>query len=128
MSKTNQELSRRERQIMDVLYRLGEATASDVQEELPNPPSNSAVRTLLRILEKKGHVIHQQDGPRYVFHPTVSRSAARRSALEHLVTTFFEDSNELAVAALLNLESEPLSDEQLSKLQSMIDRARAEGR
>ena len=128
MSKSDQELSRRERQIMDVLYRLGSATASDVLDELPNPPSNSAVRTLLRILEKKGHVSHQQDGPRYVFHPTVPRSAARRTALRHLVSTFFDNSNELAVAALFDLESEPMSEEQLAKLQAMIDRARMEER
>jgi predicted transcriptional regulator len=84
-------ISRRERQILDVLFRLGRATVTEVRDRLPDPPSYSAVRALLRILEQKGHVRHLQDGPRYVFMPTVRRDSAKRSALRHLVNTFFED-------------------------------------
>src|SRR5436853_3961517 len=97
-SSTSHSLSRRERQIMDVLYRRGEATAAEVRDDLPAPPSYSTVRALLRILETKGHVRHRLDGPRYVFEPTSSRAAERRSALAHLVKTFFDGSIETAVA------------------------------
>ncbi len=128
MSRVKPELSRRERQIMDILYRSGAATASEVLARLPDPPSNSAVRTLLRILEEKGHLRHEQDGPRYVFHPIVPREAARRNAMRHLLTTFFDSSNEQAFAAMLDLGKEPLAEEELTRLQEMIDRARAEGR
>src|SRR5438128_478613 len=99
------QLSRRERQIMDVIYRRGRATAAEVLEELPDPPSYSAVRALLRLLEEKGHVKHEQDGPRYVFTPTVTRERARRSALKHVVRTFFDGSATDAVAALLDGDS-----------------------
>lgn len=121
-------LSRRERQIMDVIYRLGQATAQEVVDNLNDPPSYSAVRGLLRILEEKGHVKHRQDGPRYVYHPTVPRERARESALRQLVRTFFQDSPEEAVAALLDMSAAKLSDEELDRLSDLIARARKEGR
>ena len=121
-------LSRRERQIMDVVYRLGRATAAEVRQGLPDPPSYSAVRALLRILEEKGHLRHEQDGPRYVFLPTVPRDKARRSALRQLVQTFFEGSTAQAVAALLDAPDAQLSDEDLDRLAGLIDQARKEGR
>ncbi len=121
-------LSRRERQIMDVVYRLGRATAAEVLEALPDPPSYSSVRALLRVLEEKGHLRHEQDGPRYVFLPTVPRDKARRSALRQLVQTFFEGSTAQAVAALLGEPGAGLSDEDLDRLSRMIDRARKEER
>jgi predicted transcriptional regulator len=121
-------LSRRERQIMDVVYRMGRATAAEVQEALADPPSYSAVRALLRVLEEKGHLRHEQDGPRYVFLPTVPRDKARRSALRQLVQTFFEGSTAQAVAALLDAPDAKLSDEDLERLARLIDQARQEGR
>ena len=127
-SPMHQSLSRRERQIMDVVYRLGRATAAEVQEALPDPPSYSAVRALLRILEDKGHIRHEQDGPRYVFLPTLSRDKARRSALKQLVQTFFEGSTAQAVAALLGERRSDLSDEDLDRLSRLIDQARREER
>jgi predicted transcriptional regulator len=117
-------LSRRERQIMDLLFRKERATAADVQRELPDPPSYSAVRALLRILEDKGHVRHEQDGPRYVYVPRVDREQASRSALRHLVATFFDGSTEQAMAALL--EARPLEDDELSRMAELIDKARRE--
>jgi len=104
-------LSRRERQIMDIVYELKEATAAQVLERLPNPPSYSAVRALLRVLEGKGHLTHKQDGPRYVFIPTLPREEARQNALKHLLNTFFDGSTEKVVAALLNISEEELSEE-----------------
>lgn len=121
------QLSRRERQIMDVVYRLGQATAAEVLAELPEPPSYSAVRAMLRLLEEKGHVRHEQDGPRYVYLPTVNRDKARRSAMRHLVRTFFDGSTEDAVAALLQNDA-GISDEELSRLAKLIDGAKKEGR
>ncbi len=121
-------LSRRERQIMDVLFRLGEATAADVLEGLPDPPSYSAVRALLRILEEKGQITHTQDGPRYVYRPTVAPEKASRSALRHVLRTFFDGSAEQAVAALLDEAGGDLSDAELDRLASLIDQARQEGR
>ncbi len=121
------QLSRRERQIMDVVYRLGRATAAEVLDGLPEPPSYSAVRTMLRLLEEKGHLRHEQDGPRYVYVPTVARDRARRSALDHLVRTFFDGSTEDVVAALLARTDRP-SDEELERLALLIEQARAEGR
>ncbi|MEM9996404.1 MAG: BlaI/MecI/CopY family transcriptional regulator [Bacteroidota bacterium] len=121
-------LSRRERQIMDILYRQGEATAAEVRAALPDAPSYSAVRALLRILVEKGHLTHTQDGPRYVYHPTVAPEKAQRSALRHLLDTFFEDSAEQAVAALLDLKSDQLSDADLDRLTRLIDQAKKEGR
>ena len=122
------ELSRRERQIMDILYQKGEATVADVLDGLPDPPSYSAVRALLRVLEIKGHVKHKSDGPRYVFSPVVSREKAKRSALEHLMQTFFNGSPEQAVAALIDVSRDDLSEQQLDRLSRLIDDARKEGR
>lgn len=120
-------LSRRERQIMDVVYRHGRATAADVLAELPEPPTYSAVRAMLRLLEEKGHVRHEQDGPRYVYLPTVTRDRARRSALRHVVRTFFDGSTEDAVAALLETDKR-LGDDELDRLSALIDAAKKEGR
>jgi predicted transcriptional regulator len=121
-------LSRRERQIMDILHRLRRATAAMVRDELPAPPSYSAVRALLRILEDKGHVRHVADGPRYVYEPAVSRAAERRLALRHLVRTFFDGSTTAAVAALIDDADVPLDHEQLEDLARRISAARREGR
>ena len=117
-------LSRRERQIMDVVYRLGRATAADVTAQLADPPTYTTVRGLLRVLEGKGHLRHEQDGPRYVYLPTVPRDAAQASALSHLVRTFFGGSAEAAVAALLDLKGEDISDTELDDLAQLIERAR----
>jgi predicted transcriptional regulator len=121
-------LSRRERQIMDIIYRLGQATAAEVLDQLPSPPSYSAVRAMLRILEEKGHLRHEEQGPRYVYLPTLPREKARFSALKQVVQTFFEGSTEQAVAALLGMSSTQLSDEELGRLANLIDQARKEGR
>jgi predicted transcriptional regulator len=120
-------LTRRERQIMDILFRRGRATAAEVMEELPGEPSYSTVRTQLRVLEEKGHVRHDDDGVRFVYMPAVPRAAARKSALRHLVDTFFDGSPEKAVAALLGGESSKLSSEQLDRIAGIIDKARKEG-
>ena len=109
---------------MDVLFRLGQATASDVQSGLPDPPSYSAVRAMLRILEDKGHVRHEQDGPRYVYKPALARERAKRSAMRHLLHTFFDGSHEDAMAALLDEASTSLSDTELDRLAHLIDRRR----
>lgn len=122
------QLSRRERQIMDVIYALGEATVAEVRERLPDPPSYSAVRALLRILEEKGHLGHEQQENRYVFSPTVPAEEARESALRHVLRTFFADSPANAVAALLDLDELDLSDEEYERLAAQIERARREGR
>jgi BlaI family penicillinase repressor len=121
------DVSRRERQILDALYRAGRATAADVQRALPDPPSYSAVRALLRILEDKGHVRHEQDGSRYVYMPRVGRERAKRPALRHLLNTFFDGSATQAIAAILDDGAGRLSSDELDRLQSMIDRARKEG-
>jgi predicted transcriptional regulator len=121
------DLSRRERQILDALYKAGRATAADVQNAMPNAPSYSAVRTLLRILEDKGHVRHEQDGARYVYTPTVERERAKRSAMRHMLNTFFEGSTTQAIAALLDEDPKRLSAEDLDRLRAMIERARKEG-
>jgi predicted transcriptional regulator len=121
-------LSRRERQIMDAIYRRGQATVAEVLEDMPDPPSYSAVRAMLRVLEEKGHLQHVQQGPRYVFLPTVPRDQARRSALRQLVRTFFDGSTEQTVAALLDLSDTKLSDAELKRLSRLIDQARKEGR
>jgi predicted transcriptional regulator len=124
---THQDLSRRERQILDILYRQGQATAAEVQNALPEPPSYSAVRALLRILEEKGHVRHQQDGPRYVYLPTVALENAKRSALRHMLRTFFDGSAEQAISALLDDASARLSPEELDRLARLIEDARNSG-
>ena len=120
-------LSRRERQIMDILYRRGRATAADVMEELPGDPSYSTVRTHLRILESKGHVRHEQDGVRYIYTAAVPRHSAGRSALRHLVETFFDGSAEKAVSALLGGEAARLDDSQLDRIAALIEKARKDG-
>jgi BlaI family transcriptional regulator, penicillinase repressor len=119
-------LSRRERQIMDILYRLGSATAAEIRANLPEAPSYSTVRALLRILEEKGHLKHHYDGPRYVFTPVVSRPAAQKSALRQMVRTFFDGSATQAVAALLDMSARDLTDEELDKLGKLVEQAKGE--
>lgn len=119
-------LTKRERQIMDVLYRLGRATAGEVMAGLDGAPGYSTVRTQLRVLERKGHVRHEEEGLRYVYMPTVPRHAARRSALKHLVDTFFEGSTANAVAALLGGEASRISDEELARIEDLVKNARLE--
>jgi BlaI family penicillinase repressor len=121
-------LSRRERQIMDVIYQQGRATAAEVLENMPNAPSYSAVRAMLRLLEDKGLVRHEQDGPRYVYLPTLSRDKARQSAMKQLLQTFFDDSAEQAVAALIGMSRPKMSDAELDRLSRLIEEARKEGR
>ena len=121
-------LSRRERQIIDVLYRRGRATAAEVMADLPGDPSYSTVRTQLRVLEAKGHVRHEDDGQRYVYSPAIARSTVRRSALKHLVETFFDGSVEQTMAALLGGDAARLSDDELERIAELIARARKEGR
>jgi predicted transcriptional regulator len=121
------ELSRRERQIIDILYTQGRGTAAEVQAALPDPPSYSAVRAMLRILEEKGHARHEQDGPRYVYLPTVARDNAKRSAMRHMLRTFFDGSAEQAISALLDDASTKMSDVELDRLARMISDARRTG-
>jgi len=128
MTNDPNQLSRRERQIMEVIYARGRATAAEVRENLPDPPSYSAVRAMLRILEDKGHLRHTSDGPRYVFSPTVPREEARETALKRIVQTFFEGSRENAVAALLDLDESQLDSDALDRLAGIIDEARKDGR
>jgi len=120
-------LSRRERQIMDILFRRGRATAADVMAELPSDPSYSTVRTQLRVLEQKGHVRHEQEGLRFIYTPVVARQTARKSALRHVIETFFDGSPEKAVAALLGGEATKLSDDELDRIASLISKARKDG-
>lgn len=127
MTTAHRDLSRRERQILDILYQQGQATAADVQAALPEPPSYSAVRALLRILEDKGHIRHDQDGPRYVYRPTVARDNAKRSALRHVLQTFFDGSAEQAISALLDESSTKLSSSELDRLARLIETARKSG-
>jgi predicted transcriptional regulator len=119
-------LTKRERQIMDVLYRLGRATAADVLAALPGSPHYSTVRTQLRVLEEKGHVRHESDGLRYVYVPTLARHTARRAALRHLVDTFFDGSAAGAVAALLGRDAGRLSDEELDRIEGLLKSSRRE--
>ena len=119
--------SRRERQIMDILYRRGRATANEVMADLPGDPSYSTVRTQLRVLESKGQVRHEEEGLRYVYLPAVARHAARRSALRHLVDTFFDGSTEKVVAALLGGDASRLSDAELDRIATIVARARKGG-
>ncbi len=120
-------LSRRERQIMDILYRRGRATAAEVMEDLPGEPSDSTVRTQLRILEHKGHVRHEEEGLRYVYSAAVPRHSARRSALRHLVDTFFDGSAEKVVTALLGGEASRLTQSELDRIEALIRKARKDG-
>ncbi len=121
-------LSRRERELMDIVYRLERGTAADIRREMADPPSNAAVRTLLRILGEKGHLEYEYDGPRYVFSPTVSRAKASASALKNVLATFFEGSMQQAVAALIDMKSKDLTDRDFDQLQELIDQARGEGK
>ena len=122
-----QNLSRRERQIMEVIYRAERATAAEVHEALPDAPSATAVRTMLRNLEAKGHLGHVQDGPRHVYFPTTPQSEARRSALRGLVATFFGGSSKEALAELLDLSQRGLTDAERAELEAMIRASRAQG-
>ena len=121
-------LSRRERQIMDILYRQGKASAAEVREAMPDAPSYSAVRAMLRVLEEKGHVRHQAEGLKYVYVPTVARDKAKRSAVKHVMETFFNGSAEQIVAALLDVASTRLTREELDRMSQMIEAARKEGK
>jgi len=121
--KTN-DLSRRERQIMDIIYTKGEVTAAEVNAQLPDPPSYSAVRTHLRILEEKGHLQHREDGPRFVFYPTQPRSEASKSAMDRVVQTFFEGSLSNAVAALVDNADGKISNEDLKRIEAIIKKAK----
>ena len=121
-------LSRREREIMDMVYEMKEASALQVLERLPSPPSYSAVRALLRVLEQKAHLAHRQDGPRYVYVPRLAKDKARRSALANLKQTFFDGSTTDVVAALLDISEEDLSPDDYARLTELIDKARKEGR
>jgi predicted transcriptional regulator len=120
-------LSRRERQIMDILYQRGKASASDVRESMEDAPSYSAVRAMLRILEEKGHIKHQADGAKYIFMPSVARDKAKRSAVKHVMETFFNGSPEQIVAALLDVASTRLTAAELDRMSAMIERAKKEG-
>jgi predicted transcriptional regulator len=126
-TSTHTTLTRRERQIMDVLYRRGRATAADVMGDLPGEPNYSTVRTQLRVLEDKGHVQHEEEGGRYVYAPAVPRHAARKSALKHLVETFFDGSAEQVVAAVLGGEASRLTEDDLERISGLIEKARKEG-
>ena len=124
----DRDLSRRERQIMDFLFRTGRATAAEVMEGISDAPSYSAVRALLRILEQKGHIRHEEAGRAYVYMPLVRRDAARQTALTHLLKTFFDNSAEQAVAALLAIKGEKMSSAELERMSKMIEKAKTEGR
>ncbi|HKQ56381.1 MAG TPA: BlaI/MecI/CopY family transcriptional regulator [Candidatus Eisenbacteria bacterium] len=128
MKDSQRDLTRRERQIMDVIYARGRATVAEVLEGLADPPSYSSVRTLLRLLEEKGHLRHEESGPRFVYIPTVAREKARRSALRNVLDTFFAGSTEDAMAALLDLHDVRRRPLELDRIKSLIDNARREGR
>lgn len=121
-------MSRRERQIMDIIYQKGEATAAEVRKLLPNPPSYSSVRALLRVLENKGFLKHKERGPRYIYSPIITLDKAKISALRHLMQTFFDDSAERVFAALLNVKGVKLTDEELEKMAHLIEQAKKEGK
>ncbi|HEV2146268.1 MAG TPA: BlaI/MecI/CopY family transcriptional regulator [Longimicrobiaceae bacterium] len=126
--ETTADLSRRERQVMDALFALGQGTINDILERIPEPPSYSAVRASLRVLEEKGQVEHHWDGPRYLYRPVVPKESARRAALGHLVRTFFGGSAEAAAVALLGMTGHKLSDDDLRRLAQQVDAAREQGR
>jgi predicted transcriptional regulator len=125
---THAALTKRERQIMDALYRLGRATAAEIMDRLPGAPSYSTVRTQLRVLEAKGHVRHEEQGLRYIYLPSVPRHAARKSALKHLVDTFFEGSSAKVVVALLGGDSARISDDELERIAELVRNARSAAR
>jgi predicted transcriptional regulator len=128
MARQPPALARREREIMDVVYRFGGATSRQIRDELHDPPHPAAVRTLLRILESKGQLRHVKDGPRHVYMPTTPRSVAQRSAVRHLLSTFFDGSRAAAVAALLDDGDQPLTPAERETLADVVKRLRAEGR
>ena len=128
MAEVKQTLSRREREVMDVLYRRGEATVAEVMDELKDPPSYSAVRSIFRVLTEKGHIVHRADGPRYVYAPAVGAERARKAALDHVVNTFFDGSAERALAALLTRSDLDLDESQILHLTKAIRKAGEEGR
>ena len=121
-------LSRRERQIMEILYQRGKASAAEVREAMEDAPSYSAVRAMMRVLEEKGHVRHQEEGLKYVYLPVVAREKAKRSAVKHVLDTFFGGSPEQIVAALLDVSAEKLTPEELDRMADLIEKARREGR
>ena len=121
-------LSRRERQIMDIIYRNGEATAAEVKNLLPDPPSYSSVRALLRVLEDKGHLKHRAEGPRYIYSPTLDLDKVKVSALKHLMKTFFDGSTERVFATLMDISGTELTDEELNKMMELIKEAQKEGK
>lgn len=123
-----QDLGRRERQILDVIFRLGEASVGDVLDQLTDPPSYDSVRTMIRLLESKGFLRHRRVGTRYIYRPTDSRESASHSALSHLMKTFFQGSAADTVAAILNVKSSRLTEEELARLEQLIEQARKEGR
>ena len=127
-SRIDEVLPRRERQVMDILFRRGEATVSEVMTELPDPPTYSAVRSILRILTEKGLITFKEDGPRYVYLPALSTERAQEDALKHVVRTFFDGSTEQAVTALLRMSDAELSDADISRLRERIRNARSSGR
>jgi BlaI family transcriptional regulator, penicillinase repressor len=121
-------LSRRERQIMDILYRSGKASANEVRDAMPDAPSYSAVRAMLRVLEEKGHIKHQEEGMKYVYAPVIAAGKAKRSAVKHVLDTFFQGSPELIVAALLDVSSSRLTREELDRMAGLIEKAKQEGK
>jgi predicted transcriptional regulator len=125
-TKADSDLSRRERQMMDILFALGRATGQEIQEGLPDKPNYSSVRTILRVLERKGYVRHVEEGLRYVYEPTVPKETARRSALQRIIRTFFDGSAKEAVAALLDPSAFHLSDEELKELARLVDLAKGD--
>lgn len=126
--KSQRDLGRRERQIMDVIFECGEASVAEVLARLPDPPSYSAVRTMIRYLESKGYLRHRREGVKYIYRPTEPKESVSRSAIRHLVKTFFGGSAPDAVAAILDVSSEKLSDDDLDRIERLIDEARKEGR
>jgi predicted transcriptional regulator len=128
MQEKGDDLSRRERQIMDALYRFGKASAAEIHDEIPDPPSNTAVRTLLTILQDKGHVRFQKDGARYIYEPVVPREQMAKSVISKVVDNFFGGSIERVVATLVDDEESQLSDDDLTRLSAIIEQARKQGR
>ncbi|MCA9040903.1 MAG: BlaI/MecI/CopY family transcriptional regulator [Planctomycetaceae bacterium] len=126
--KSHTQLARRERQIMEAIYNLKEASVSDVLKQLPDPPSYSAVRAMMRLLEEKGHLKHRQVGTKYVYRPTETKEAVRKSVLKHVVTSLFDDSTENAFAALLDISSSNLTKGELKNISSMVDSAKAKAK
>ena len=124
---SHKHLSRREREIMDIIYKRGQATVTDVIEKMESPPSYSAVRALMRILEEKGALRHEQQGRKYVFLPAVTREKAKQSALKRMLNVFFNDSTEAAVAALLDISQTKMTDEEWDRLTSLINQAKKRG-